>query len=651
MTVGKEQETAGHAGASASADGTELHPPSDKSVVRWVITNLGRLGCLMFLTVAVIITLEVIMRFVFRSPTMWVMEISSLLTIVASFLLFAYTLQEKGHTRVDFITAMLSKKSVYFLELFTSLLGLIYCGVLAWYGVKMVQSSLIMGEVTQTLQIPLWIPQVFVPIGGGLMFIQLLKFLKNDLFKNKQLAANEYSIRDATPAALVVMLVFAALLVLSLVLLKIEPRLGLLLLFFALLFNGMPVSYALGLFGIFGLYFLLGGSTALVHVPMTAYATADSIMIIAFPLFLLSGTILQAGNIGPRIFNFANALVRHFPGGLGIAAIIFCCIFSAMTGSSVAVAAAVSVIVFPEMLKRGYSRKTTIGLLAAGGTLGILFPPSLALIMYSAITFESLGKLFLGAMIPGILLSLMFILYMVYVGMTDKNIQREKRASLKEIGQAFKEGLGGLIVIVIIMGGIYSGLFTPTEAGAVAVLYSIFLCTVWYRTMNLAQLMTSVMKAGKIASMIILIIIGANIIGNLITMTQITQQLLALVNTAGLPNWAYIAIIVVFLIIMGGPLEAVSIMVITVPILYPVIIALGFNGVWFGIIQVVVGELALISPPEGIVLFIIQDIAKATAAEVSWGVIPFLVIMALFLLLLCVFPSLAMWLPTVLMGV
>ena len=374
-------------------------------------------------------------------------------------------------------------------------------------------------------------------------------------------------------------------------------------------------------------------------------------MIIAFPLFLLSGTVLQAGNIGPRIFNFANVLVRHFPGGLGIAAIIFCCIFSAMTGSSVAVAAAVSVIVFPEMLKRGYSRKTTIGLLAAGGTLGILFPPSLALIMYSAITFESLGKLFLGAMIPGILLSLMFILYMVYVGMTDKNIQREKRASLKEIGQAFKEGLGGLIVIVIIMGGIYSGLFTPTEAGAVAVLYSIFLCTVWYRTMNLAQLMTSVMKAGKIASMIILIIIGANIIGNLITMTQITQQLLALVNTAGLPNWAYIAIIVVFLIIMGGPLEAVSIMVITVPILYPVIIALGFNGVWFGIIQVVVGELALISPPEGIVLFIIQDIAKATAAEVSWGVIPFLVIMALFLLLLCVFPSLAMWLPTVLMGV
>jgi C4-dicarboxylate transporter DctM subunit len=652
MTTKNEQETTagGGSGAMPKKDDAAVRP--EKGVLRWIITNLGRLGCIMFLAVAVIITYEVIVRFIFRSPTMWVTEISSLLCIIGSFLLFAYTLQEKGHTRVDFITAMLPKKSVFFLELFTSVLGLIYCGVLTWYGVKMVQSSLLMEEVTQTLQIPLWIPQIFVPIGGGLMFLQLLKFLKQDLFKNrKKMTEGEYSIGDATPGSLAVMVIFIAALLLSIVLLKIEPRLGLLLLFFVLLFNGMPVSFAMGLFGTFGLYYLLGGFGALINVPMTAYASSDSILVIAFPLFLLSGTILQAGNIGPRIFHFANALVRHLPGGIGIAAIIFCAIFSAMTGSSVAVAAAVSVIALPEMLKRGYSRRTSIGLLAAGGTLGILFPPSLALIMYSALTFESLGKLFLGALIPGILLSLMFIAYMVYVGLTDKNIQRDKRASLKEMGQAFGEGLGGLIVIAIIMGGIYSGLFTPSEAGAIAVLYSIFLCTVWYRTMNWQMLKDSVMKAGKIASMIILIIIGANITGNLITMTQITQQILAMVNSLGLPSWVYMVIIVIFLIIMGGPLEAVSIMIITVPILYPIITALGFNGLWFGIIQVVVGELALISPPEGINLFILQEIGKATAAEVSWGVVPFLIIMAIFLLILCLFPTLTTWLPTLVFGV
>jgi len=299
----------------------------------------------------------------------------------------------------------------------------------------------------------------------------------------------------------------------------------------------------------------------------------------------------------------------------------------------------------PEMLKRGYNRKISIGLLAAGGTLGILFPPSLALIFYSAITFESLGSLFLAAVIPGLILSLFFIGYMVVVGLRDPNIRRDPRANLAEIWQATQESLGGLIVILIIMGGIYSGLFTPTEAGAMAVLYSIALCTFWYKTLPWPRLKTCILKAGKISGMIILIIIGANVTGNLITMTQITQDLLKLINSLAIPSWLYLVFILIFLIILGGPLEAVSIMVITCPILYPVIKALGFDGLWFGIIMVVTGEMALISPPEGINLFILQEIGKATAAEVSRGVIPFLVLMGVFLALISIFPGLTTWLP------
>jgi C4-dicarboxylate transporter DctM subunit len=443
------------------------------------------------------------------------------------------------------------------------------------------------------------------------------------------------------------LLLFAGALLLGLVLLPVWPKLGLTLLFFALLFNGIPVSYAMALFGTFGLFILLGGETALINVPMIAYNTVDSVVIVAFPLFLLSGTILEAGQVGPRIFHFANTLVRHLPGGMGIAAIIFCGIFAAMTGSSVAVAAAVSVIALPEMLKRGYDRRTAIGLLAAGGTLGILFPPSLALIFYSAITFESLGSLFLAAVIPGLLLSGFFIGYMVVVGLRDPNIQRDPRASLAEIWQATRESLGGLIVILIIMGGIYSGLFTPTEAGAVAVLYSLALCSLWYKTLPWPKLAACILKAGKISAMIILIIIGANITGNLITMTQITQDLLKLINGLPIPSWLYLVCILVFLIILGGPLEAVSIMVITCPLLYPVIKALGFDGLWFGVIMAVAGELALISPPEGINLFILQEIGQASAAEVSRGVIPFLILMGIFLALISIFPGLATWLPGV----
>jgi C4-dicarboxylate transporter DctM subunit len=299
------------------------------------------------------------------------------------------------------------------------------------------------------------------------------------------------------------------------------------------------------------------------------------------------------------------------------------------------------------MLKRGYSREVTIGLLAAGGTLGILFPPSIALIYYSAVTFESLSALFLAGVIPGIILCGFFIIYMIIVGMKDKNIQVDKRASFKEIGQSIRKSFGGLMVIVIIMGGIYSGLFTPTEAGAVAAVYSIFLCVVLYRTLSWDKLKKSIMKAGKVSSMIILIIIGANIAGNFITMSQITQDIIKYINALHAPNWLYILMINILLIIMGGPLEAVSIEVITLPILFPVIMALGFNPLWFAVILVVNMELALISPPEGINLFILQDVSKSTTQEVWKGVMPFLVIIGLFLILMSAFPILTTWLPSI----
>ena len=643
--TGIEKEANTEWGAGAERDVVE--PTATKSLTGWIISFCGILGSTLFVGVGFIIVFEVLMRFVFRSPTIWAGEISGTLTIVAAFLLFPYTLQEKGHTRVDFITVRLSKRSVLLLEIFTSLLGIIYCATITWYGLKMVYSSYILGESSQILQIPLCLPQIFVPLGGGLLVIQLIKFLEEDL--SYKLKTPEYSVSgwSANLKSIIITVLFASSLILSLVLLRISTNFGLAILFFALLFNGMPVAFAMGLFGLFSLYILLGGSSALIHVPITAYATVDSIVIIAFPLFILSGAILEAGRVGPKIFDFAYTLVRHFRGGLAIASVIFCGLFAAMTGSSVAVAASVSVIAFPEMLKRGYDRKITIGLLAAGGTLGILFPPSLALIYYSAVTFESLSSLFLAGVIPGIILCLLFIAYMVMVAMKDKSIQVDPRASLKEIVQVTYKSFGGLMVIVIIIGGIYSGLFTPTEAGAIAAVYSLFLCKVGYRTLSWEKMKISIMKAGRTSSMIILIIIGANIAGNFITMSQITQNLINSIKSLYLPGWLFILIINIILIIMGGPLEAVSIEIITLPILYPIITALGFNALWFAVILVVNMELALISPPEGINLFILQDVSKSTTEEVWRGVIPFLIIIGIFLLLVSVFPSLTTWLPSI----
>jgi len=609
-----------------------------------VIVGTGLLGGILIVLNGLFVSYEVIMRYLFNSPTTWVMEISIYVTMASTFLSLAYTLREKAHVKVDFITNYLSGRTLILLEIFTSLLAILYCLILGWEGLKMAAIAYRNWEVSPSvLRVPVFIPQLFIPFGSAILTLEFIRLLKN-LFKELPAA------KDARPGSTLLQFritaIFAAGLVISFVLLKVSMNLGLLVLFFVILLCGLPVAVSLGLFGVFGFYFLFGGVEMLVQIPVMAYSTLDSFVMVALPLFIMTSCVLRVGGIGGRIYRFANVLVRHLPGGLGIASIIFCGLFAAMTGSSVAVAAAVSMIALPEMLARGYDRKFTIGLLAAGGTLGILFPPSIPMMLYASMTNESLGALFMGGVIPGLILSGMFCLYVAVVAGRDKNVEREPRASLKEIIHATKDTTGGLITIIIIMGGIYTGIITPTESGGVAGIYSIVLCVLLYRTLSFRELRQALLDAAKISSMIMLIVIGANISGQVILMAQISQKILLWVKSLGLPIWVVILSINIFLIIMGGPLEAVSILVITLPILHPLVTGLGLSGVWFAVIMVINMELALISPPEGLNLFILQDMAKSTAGEVSRGVIPFLIVIGIFLFLISAIPTLATWLPS-----
>jgi C4-dicarboxylate transporter, DctM subunit len=618
------------------------------------ISGIGFLGGILVLLNGIFVTYEVIMRYVFNSPTTWVLETTIYVVIAATFISLAYVMLEKGHVKVDFVTAHLSGKTAILLETATSVFAILYCVVLGWQGWKMTARAYQLGERSPTiLGVPLWIPELFIPLGCALLTFQFIRYVREIV---GSLSARE-SVGTATAGSglkaegisvrqLLAPGIFVVSLVVSLVFLKVNLNLGLLLLFFVLLFSGLPVSFALGLFGVFAYYFGFGGGTLLIQVPVVAYSTLDSNVTVALPLFVLTSCVLRYGEIGGRIYRFADVLVRHLPGGLGIASVIFCCLFASMTGNSVAVAATVSMIALPEMFARGYSRKFTIGLLCAGGTLGILFPPSLPLMLYGAMTGESVGSLFAATLIPGLILAAMFCVYVAIVSGKDKNIQRLPRASFGEIVASGKGALGGLITIIIIMGGIYSGVFTPTESGGIAAVYSIILCCFIYRTLSLEGLKKSILEMIRVNSMIMLIVIGANITGQVVLMAQIPQDLLAWVKSMAVPPWMVILAINIFLILLGGPLEAITILVITLPILYPLVTSLGFSGLWFAVIMVVNMELALISPPEGLNLFILQTMAKSTAAEVSWGVVPFLIIMAIFLALISLVPSLATWLPT-----
>ena len=621
------------------------------------ITGIGLVGGILVVLNGLFITYEVLMRYVFNSPTIWVMEISIYVVIVATYISLAYVLVEKGHVKVDFITAHLSRRTTTLLEIFTSFFAILYCLVLGWEGWKMVLKSYELHELSPTLlKVPMWIPEFFVPFGSALLAFQFIRYVR-DLFRELSLprsigdgdTAITASRQGLTVLQFLIPAIFVVSLGLSMVLLKVNMNLGLFLLFFVLLFSGLPVSIALGLFGVFTLYALFGGGPMLMQTAVVGYSTLDNNVTVALPLFVLTSCVLRNAEVGIRIYKFADVLVRHLPGGLGIASVIFCCFFASMTGSSVAVAATVSMIALPEMIARGYGRKLTIGLLCAGGTLGILFPPSLPLMLYGSMTNESIGSLFAATLIPGLILAAMFCIYVAVVAGRDKNIPRQTRATSKEILSATRGALGGLITIVIIMGGIYSGIFTPSESGGIAAVYSIILCCFIYRTLSKEGLKKSILETIRVNSMIMFIVIGANLTGQVVLMAQIPQNILEFVRAWQVPPWMVILSINIFLIIMGGPLEAITILVITLPILYPLVTSLGFSGLWFAVIMVINMELALISPPEGLNLFILQNLAKATASEVSWGVVPFLIVIAIFLALISAVPSLTTWLPTMVM--
>ena len=336
----------------------------------------------------------------------------------------------------------------------------------------------------------------------------------------------------------------------------------------------------------------------------------------------------------------------HLPGGLGIATIFACAIFAAISGSSVATAVTIGAMAIPEMLKRGYDRKLVVGSVAAGGTLGILIPPSIPMILYGTITDESVGKLFMSGVVPGALLTLAFVAYIVFASW---NKPREARASHAEKMKSLRENIWGLLLPVIIIGGIYTGIFTPTEAAAVGTVYALIITFFIYHSITIEDMPAILRSTIKTSCMIFAIMVGAMLFGYILTVLQVPQALMSLVTDGHFNKWIVLLGINIVLLILGCVLETVSIILITLPMLYPIIKALGFDPIWFNVVLLINMELALITPPVGMNLFVIKGISEdSTIQDIISGAAPFAVIMILEIVVLCFFPGIATWLPSVL---
>lgn len=416
------------------------------------------------------------------------------------------------------------------------------------------------------------------------------------------------------------------------------------LLLLVVLFMGMPVAFSLGATSV-----LL---TLIYDLPMkilsqSIFTSLEGFVLLSIPLFVLMSQVLLDGRIGDDLFEVMNAWVRHLPGGLAIATILACAFFAAITGSSAATAATIGMVAYPAMLDRGYDKKFTLGLLAAGGTLGILIPPSIPLILYGAITEESVGKLFIAGIIPGLILTAIFVVYSV-IKSKNGGFTPMPKASWKERLSITARNIWGIILPILVVGGIYSGAFTPTEAAAVGLVYSLFITLVIYRTIKLKEIPSICMKALGTSCMIAMVIAGAILFGRVMTLLMIPQKLTELIIENNLSPMMFIIAMNFLMIILGMVLETVSIVLLTMPLVTPILMALHIDPIWYAIILTVNMTMALITPPVGMNLYVINGLRKdITMGEIISGVLPFMLLLVFMLVVVMAFPSLSTWLPSV----
>lgn len=412
-------------------------------------------------------------------------------------------------------------------------------------------------------------------------------------------------------------------------------------LFFILVLLRVPIAISLSLSTI--LIFLLTDFN-MDMIPQRIFTALDSFPMMAIPGFVFAGVIMARGGISKYLIEALRAWVGHITGGLAVVTILAAAIFAAISGSSPATAAAIGSIMIPAMVNAGYNKRYTMGLIAAAGTLGILIPPSIPLIVYGITSEESIGELFMAGVIPGLLMTAILIILAIVYAKRQGFVSSEK-ASWSVRGRSLIKAVWGGFMPFLILGSIYSGIVTPTESAVIAVFYGIVVSVFIYRELSFKDVRPIIIESINISAMIFLIIGSASLFGLYLTNAQIPQQIGAWIAESDLNKWVFLIIINILFFILGMFLEAVSIILITLPILLPMLVHFDINLVHFAIIMTINMELGMITPPVGLNLFVVSGIAKERLGEVVKGVIPFIVVMVIVLIVVMLVPGLSLWLP------
>ena len=409
-----------------------------------------------------------------------------------------------------------------------------------------------------------------------------------------------------------------------------------------LMLTGMPISISLGLTVLTYLFFMT--SVPIQSVALKLFTGIEKFEIMAIPFFILAGNFLTHGGVARRMINFATSMVGHWHGGLGLAGVLACALFAAVSGSSPATVVAIGSIILPAMVKQGFPARFGAGVITTSGALGILIPPSIVMVMYAVATNTSVGQLFVAGIVPGIFLATMLGLT-TWSRARKHNYPRQPAASWTERLRAFRESAWGLLLIVVVIGGIYTGIFTPTEAAAMSAVYAFFVAVFVYKDMPLSRVPKILLDSANMSAMLLYIITNAVMFSYLMTSEQIPQVLAAWMLDKGLGVVAFLLVVNVLLLLAGNVMEPSSIVLILAPILFPVAMTLGIDPVHFGIIMTVNMEVGMCHPPVGLNLYVASGITKMGITELTIAVWPWLLTMLVFLIIVTYWPGLSIWLP------
>jgi C4-dicarboxylate transporter DctM subunit len=628
----------------------EKQPGKTRAVIDSVVTKCGFVGAISIVLMMFITVTDVVLRYIFIMPLKGSFEITQYLMVISVAMTFAYTAMRDSHVNVDIFIHKLPPHVQTDISGMIFLTSCFFVCLIAWQTAAQAIIIRETGSYSMLLHIPDFI-FIWVLFAGYclLALIFLLNFIDsvNAVLKLKNID--------------IISMILGSVVLIFLCLTPfygidysahLNPALfGIVgMVFLALLlFSGMEVGIALALTGFLGMVFLTccsSGLTLLATVPYRAVASYDLSII---PLFILMGMFAFYSGLGKDIYWTMYTWLGQLPGGLAMASVGACAGFAAISGSSLATSATMGTVALPEMKRYNYSNRLATGCIAAGGTIGILIPPSVILVLYGIITEQSIGELFLAGFIPGVL-EAMFYITTIYILCKRNPLLGPPgpKTTLTEKVTSLKGSWGIIVLFVAVMGGIYSGICSPTEAAGIGA-FGTFLFTLFRRKLTWTTFYDSIMESGKTACMIFLIMIGAQIFGYFLSVTRLPFNLAGFVTGLQVNRYLILLIIVLVYFFLGCMMDAIAMILITVPIFFPVVTALGFDPLWFGIIIVRMAEIGGLSPPLGMNVFIIKGVAKdVPLKDIFHGIFPFLIADICHVSLLIAIPQISLFLPNLL---